>query len=822
MNHKEKEMQMNSIARMGSRNRIQAAFLAGTVILAMMGLADEDPYAGYVKLTRKDTSSNSSWNAAGGWSDGLAPGITNDYYVAPGALLWRIQDKTDAGRTWNGGQLAIAGVFHVGVSEGDKYAPTIPDLVLLGGGELRAECYGPLYPVNDVTSTVTVAGTAENPSKLTQHYPSSFTSSGNARSHLLRARFIGTAQSVLQFMRPFRNYQPANIDRGFYCRGEKITFADYPGTFWVTGGNTIFKSESSITFNWPQTALKVDDSAECFLYNNNTFLQATSNAFLRALEVTGGGRLGFNYNDAYKCVYPVVNLSDRLVLGSGIELLFNTSTLSTFIGGLSETNPDGFAQRLFRLTGTAAETVGDISGVTMKRSDGLVVPDDFELRVVANGDGSKDVCVFSPNVVAMTNANVETTGYAAGSNPAGTPQYGAFEPGHAGDWTNGETPTADSTNSYWNTARLCFFQPVYLPNAKLSFGANSSWKEGESLTFKEINFFAGTGFGLWGGDPKRTITAERVNLHRNTSGSYVSIYCGQAKHLTIDADLCGDGSLNSYNMNNQIGGLSLSHANTNFHGRLRFTQQAQDGVLTPRQFTTYLGDARNWGGEYTGSTDTHDAIILASFMKVAVTNDVDFTEPTRGITVQGGAAFEVQAGRTMRLSNQVTYAGVVEKMGPGTLDLAGTARFIDGAAGTAPVAETNVLNVLAGALKISSKTAADGLAVSFAEGTRLIIPSGSEAGYHNVKWSAPLSINTNSGTLPVEIDMTGAEGVGDMEVPICTFSAAAAVSIPATAFDVARASNGFRCKSVAKRANGDGSVSYVATLGFIGAQLIVR
>lgn len=28
--------------------------------------ADDDPYASYVKLSRKDTSANSSWNAAGG------------------------------------------------------------------------------------------------------------------------------------------------------------------------------------------------------------------------------------------------------------------------------------------------------------------------------------------------------------------------------------------------------------------------------------------------------------------------------------------------------------------------------------------------------------------------------------------------------------------------------------------------------------------------------------------------------------------------------------------------------------------------------------
>ncbi len=378
-----------------------------------------------------------------------------------------------------------------------------------------------------MTSVVTVAGTSENPSKLTQHYMSSFTTSGTARSHLLRARFIGTAQSVLQFTRPFRNYQPKDIDRGFYCRGEKVTFADYPGTFWVTGGNTIFKPEASTVFNWPQTALKVDDGAECVLYYNNTFSAATTNAFLRSLEMTGNARLDFHYNDSYKRAYPLVNISERLVLESGTELWVNNSTFTPFLSAVSPANPDGVALRLFHLTGAAAETPVDFSGIVVKRSDGVTAPGEFELKVVANGDGSKDVCVCpSPNIVVMTNSNVETTGYAAGTNPAGTPQYGAFEPGHATDWSNGETPTADSTNSYWNTARLCFFQSVYLPNATLSFGANSSWKGGASLTFKEINFYAGTGFGLWGNDAARSIVAERVNLHGNTSGSYVSIYCG--------------------------------------------------------------------------------------------------------------------------------------------------------------------------------------------------------------------------------------------------------------------------------------------------------
>ena len=51
---------------------VAALCVAGT-------FADDDPYASYVKLTRKDTSEKSSWNQAGGWSDGLAPAPTNNY-----------------------------------------------------------------------------------------------------------------------------------------------------------------------------------------------------------------------------------------------------------------------------------------------------------------------------------------------------------------------------------------------------------------------------------------------------------------------------------------------------------------------------------------------------------------------------------------------------------------------------------------------------------------------------------------------------------------------------------------------------------------------
>jgi hypothetical protein len=45
--------------------------------------------------------------------------------------------------------------------------------------------------------------------------------------------------------------------------------------------------------------------------------------------------------------------------------------------------------------------------------------------------------------------------------------------------------------------------------------------------------------------------------------------------------------------------------------------------------------------------------------------------------INAGVQFDVASGKTLKLANQVTYAGVLMKTGAGMLDLAGTCRFID-------------------------------------------------------------------------------------------------------------------------------------------------
>ncbi len=790
--------------------------VASLLAFAATARAADGDYSGYVSLTRRDSNSSRSWNAAGGWSDGAAPDASKNYYVAPGAILWygSSSDAADPNRCWNGGQLVIAGTFHSSVSSGDMYAPFVRDLVMLGGSELRLAAYGPLYPYNGETGVVTVAGTAANPTRISQNYPDSG-STATPRNHGLEAKFTGTADSHLVYSRPLTNYDGKATDRGYFCRIKPYAFAGYPGTLRFTGGNTIVAMDATSAFDCPGMALLVDGGAE-FRFNYANRLYDTS---LRSFSASAA-TLVFAYDSSRNALSTAIDASEGFSMDGGTVLRMDGAPFSALVPGVSSDNPQGISVKVAHLGAGAAEGLGDLSGVRLLAMNQAELPSsDFRLLAVDDGAGGKDVYVAAPGIVAMTNQNVESTGY-----PAGSVQYGAFEEGHAGDWTSGETPSADSALHYWATKKLCFFKPVEMPNATLTFAASSSWKMGSSISFKEINILGGVSFLMWGSDAKRLISADRLNvLHAGALASGAAapaeIALKGKLQLTIDAALHGDTAglkLASFEtVEGQYSSISLSRANTDFHGQVTFSQSLRN------TFRTYLGDARNWGGEYTASASTYDAIRLSNFPHVIVTNSVDFAEPTRGMHILGGARLEVQDGRTMRLSNQVTYAGAVEKTGAGILDLAGTSRFIDGSEGTLPVEGTNVLSVAEGALRVSSSAAADGLAVSFAEGTRLIVPADTESGYRNLKWDAPLAVNTADGVLPVEIDDSGVDSA-NVAVPVCTFSETAAASIPLTTFRVMGTANGLRCKSFAKRSNGDGSVSYVATIGRCGMQVVIR
>ena len=768
-----------------------------------------DDYSGYVWLDGVDTAANQSWNAKGHWSDKAAPSSGKDYYVPAGSLLWQQSGKTSGAstKTWGGGRLVIGGTLFSEVSTAADYGPYAQDLVLLGGSECRLMAFA-FLGTNGVgaASGVTVRGSLENPAVISHHHTNS---SGETRTYRLKAEFAGSSDSALVLTLPYVNYKGEAIISPWPCDIEETPFASYLGTVIMRGGN--FKARpypNTSSYKMPQATLRVEDRANCHFYRNAGY--AASDAQIGALDSVGG-RLYFNCRTTggVLSVNPIVNISERLNLDADTFITLPTNT-APFLVGVSPENPFGITHKIAHLDVSAAEALGDLSAAKVDVADNARLGYPVKLHAIANGDGTKDVYLGTPNVVIMTNQNSSSSSSTAV----------AFASGSGWMWTSREVPAADTAATLFAKRAITLNSNVSYPNATLSESSVIWSVGGTSYRFKAINLCESSGIRSWGTtDSARKFSADTLNVLASRSTIDVS---GNVA-VTIDADVCGNGNLEIGNYDNAYGSVYLTHANTNFHGSLTIRQsQGTASALTAYKFATEISDPRNWGGDYADAATAYKAITLKDFPHVRVPSNVSFESSSRGILVQGGARFYVYDGKTLKLSNQVTYAGVLEKNGPGTLELAGTARFLDGQPDTAPVAGTNELKILAGALKISSKTAADGLAISFAEGTKLIIPSDTEAGYYNAKWDAPLSIEAVDGKLPVEILPVGVSGRGDVTVPVCTVTETAAKSIPEESFSVTMGVKGLRLSSIEKHPNGDGTVSYLATFEPAGLRIIFR
>lgn len=662
----------------------------------------------------------------------------------------------------------IGGTFHTTVNNAASYGPLVRDLVLLGGSECRIGCFAFLGAVGDATSAVTVEGTLDNPAVISHHHANS---SNGTRAYGIYGTFTGSSDSAVVLTRPYTNYNGEAMDSGWSCDMGETPFASYPGTVVMRGGN--FKARpfpNTSSYNMPLATLRVEDGANCHFYRNSG--TAASDAHVGALDSIGG-RLHFNCRTSggVLSVNPVVNVSERLSLDADTVVTIPTNT-EPFLVGVTPDNAQGATLKIAHLAGRAAETAGDLSAakVDVAGNAGMGYP--VKLVALDCGDGSKDVCLATPNVVVMTN-----------SNSSSDSSTGAFDAGNGWMWTNLETPAPDSAYTYLTTKVVAFHADADYPNATLSGASQVYSVGGARYAFKEINLCQGCLVRSWGTSVKyRTYKAERLNV----LASSATIDVSAGVDVTIDADVCGEGNLQIGNYNNAYGSVHLAHMNTNFHGRLTIRQipEGTTGTLTPNKFTTDLSDSRNWGGGCNDPSAAYRAITLKDFPFVRVQRNVTFDESDRGMLVQGGVRFNVAGGTTLTFGNQITYAGVLEKNGNGTLNLGGAARFLDGDEETAPTAGTNVLHIMAGALKISSKTAADGLAITFDEGTRLIVPADTEAGYCNRKWTAPLSVGTADGKLPVEVEPSGIDEPRMVKVPICTFCKTAADGIPTDAFSV--------------------------------------
>ena len=222
--------------------------------------------------------------------------------------------------------------------------------------------------------------------------------------------------------------------------------------------------------------------------------------------------------------------------------------------------------------------------------------------------------------------------------------------------------------------------------------------------------------------------------------------------------------------------------NTNFVGKIALTSMLTDKNTTPtnEEATAVLAirDARNLGG----TLATKDAMSVSLTKNAAIwaRDNVDVSDANRGFDIVGLARFIVDAEKELSVAGQITMRGTLRKFGDGTLALGGPVTYVTTGL-TTPLAGTNVLDVMEGAIKPTSTNSFDGMAISFKAGTALKLdwPAKDVAvgtyGLYDVKWNPPFDLTDNGGMLDVAFDV--ADGYeppsGVFSMPICTVSATA-------------------------------------------------
>ena len=261
------------------------------------------------------------------------------------------------------------------------------------------------------------------------------------------------------------------------------------------------------------------------------------------------------------------------------------------------------------------------------------------------------------------------------------------------------------------------------------------------------------------------------------------------KGYTIASEITGDGDLVFKSNGSSTwpnGYFAATGLNTNFAGTIRLTMTAgstSNADLTPDDIYARLdvADGRNLGGPLAEANPK--AIWIDSGCMLRTTGaDISLAEPTRGVYVGSKARFNVQEGHALAISSPLAVNGTLVKEGDGELALGGPLCFGSDGTATTPTEGKNALTVKAGSVRALSADAFDGLAITFAEGAKLVVDvdasdSGlARYGIRNVKAATPFASTATDGMIDVELDFDGAQEK-NLTVGICTVPTSVAPAV---------------------------------------------
>ena len=775
------------------------------ILAAGMAFAQYDAEDGYVRMKQSDKyygTSSTSWNQVGNWELAEFTAATN-YYVPAKMYLW----AGNAAKDWKGGPVVFAGQLLARNSSGGmSNLPGFADVTFLGGSEI----FEIMNTGGLRDSNAKILASKDNPFLVRSSAAADGSYTGTI--YFPGTVFAGDAETGVRLF-----VEAGKKSAGFYL--DACNFADYLGTVTADG------SDVTVLPRGDQGGLAFGGS---FVVNGATVKAAMSASDWTAYPTMPVGSLvlqnGGTFNMWQKdgAVRPVLDVTKRLEmdetgkisLGNFDWKMFNVATPEA-----ESANRMLIAHLAADATTEGVPTEGEIADLWQNAGAASLMRN-WRYEIVDGDNAGKDLyAVYTNNVVGTLKADTRSSS----GNPADT-AFGTPTP--ADYWSDGQMPSSESTADYLIRYRFYPFSDIILPKASVTILADNSLDcigDGNLFRIRELNFVDSGTFGRWSGDSSKQTARFEGGVINLIGSAAQSFQVSHGRAFLFFSRLTGTKTLRLSNRDITSekefhGSISLSADNSDFHGQLVFANLTPATAADEKRFSTRIGDVRHWGGTYAGSDDPARAIVLQNDLIVYVTNDVAFAATDRSICVTDGVRFDVSKDKTFTLANQLTVTGRILKLGAGTLDLSGTLVL--------PEAETAAsLQVSAGALKTGSATACEGLDVSFAEGTKLVVRS--DVGYVNTTAANPLAINTTDGKLPVIIEYVGEEVPESLVVTVATVSKAVGANLSVDDFKLTLLKDGETMSGLKRpvrfvKVEDEATCSFVATYEKQGVVLIVR
>lgn len=548
---------------------------------------------------------------------------------------------------------------------------------------------------------------------------------------------------------------------GYYT--EIPNAAGYQGDIEVTATNATGAAADARLVLTAVAAGTVRIGTDCTLEFTNSAAQAS----VANLVLSDGSTLKFDLPSAPPAT-PLLTVGESLAKSEGARLTFNISAVS-FPNGEAVTYP------------------------VLSAPEGILAEDTFEPDEASYPWARP---VFSRTVD-------QTTGMAT--------IWGTFYPRvnviNAGDETtlSGDASSAVTNSAQWSDGRIVHSAAHYYVNRinKIATYLRTPWLPegsftfpGESLTLGYYgNMVIASGEFICpllyvdSSSPNYVRTTEATNVTyrgdiqiKETQNLTISIY--NQHRFALDGVVTGSGDLtlaagtggSSFDAYRHRGDFSLTKKNPDFTGKVTVTSESQDKRLRWTAYEpyahVYYADPLCFGAPLPAFA--YDALTIERMSRLITTNEVTFSDMTRGLLLSGIAQLETPAAvDSLTLLQPVTVNGSVYKQGAGTLAMGGTLKFLDaeGALTDTPPddASKRTLFVQGGAIKPLSPDSFNGLDIVFSNSVNVAGVNVTDValkidldtedadlrayGLRNVKTLTPLALSLAGGATKVPVKL---------------------------------------------------------------------